>query len=188
LTVTSNDVANQAVQLIGDNHPFVTGTAPNFDTSPAGKALSKLYAPCVATIARQWGWDLARNTAALQLSGNVPANGWLYEYLYPANGIQVWQLVSQIPDSSDPRPVNWNVANTMVGGVQTKVIQTNLQFAEAVYNNNPNESTWDSLFREAVVRLLANELANAIAGRPDTAQAMIESGAAFEAIGEQRDS
>ena len=40
--------------------------------------------------------------------------------------------------------------------------------AAAVYNNNPSEDTWDAGFREAVVRMLASELAEAVAGRPDT--------------------
>ena len=185
--VTSNDIANQAISYIGDNQPAVTGFAPTFDSSPAGKALATFYAAVVATVGRQWGWDLARNTVALTPSGNTPLSGYLSEYLYPANGIEVWQLVPPtVSDPNNPLPQNWNVCNTLVAAVQTKVIQSNLQNALAVYNNNPNENTWDPLFREAVVRLLANVLAAAIAGRPDTAQAYLDSAGAFETIGEGR--
>ena len=56
----------------------------------------------------------------------------------------------------------------------------------AIFNNNPGPDVWDPLFREAVARLLASVLAMAIAGRPDTAQAFLDSGAAFESIGERR--
>jgi hypothetical protein len=73
-----------------------------------------------------------------------------------------------------------------VGGVQTKVVVCDIANAVGIYNNNPAESLWDPLFREGVVRLLASELAMAIAGRPDTAQSLIESGAAFESLGEGR--
>jgi hypothetical protein len=188
MAATSNDVANEALQYIGDNLPAVNGQAPTFDNSTAGVALQRFYTPVVQTVARQFGWDFARNTAALALSGNPAPSGWLYEYLYPSNGIEVWQLLPTPPfaDANNPLPVNWNVGNTLVASVQTKVIWSNLANAEATYNNSPTESTWDPLFREAVVRMLASVLGMAIAGRPDLAQAYLESGAAFESIGEGR--
>ncbi len=78
-------------------------------------------------------------------------------------------------------------ANTLVNGIQTSVIWSNLIDAIGVFNNNPLESVWDPLFTQAVVRLLASELATALAGRPDTAQMMLESGSSFESLGEMRD-
>ncbi len=188
MPVTSNDIANEAIVLIGDDQPFVQGVAPTFDNSAAGKALQKLYAPCVATVQRQFGWDASRNAVALTLTGNTPPMpGWAVEYAYPSNGIEVWQLMPQtLTDPNNPLPVNWDVGNNQVGGNQTKVIWTNLANAQAIYNNNPTEAVWDALFREAVVRLLASELAIALAGKPDTAQGLLESGAAFGNLGEQR--
>lgn len=173
--------------LIGDNQPPVTGVAPTFDNSAAGQALQKLYAPCVATVMRQWGWDAARALVILTVTTNVPPIGWAYEYLYPANGIEVWQLVAPTQaDPNNPLPINWNTGNNLVSGKMVKVLWTNLQNAQAIYNNNPSENTWDPGLREAIVRLLASELAMAIAGRPDTAQAFLESGSAFEGIAEGR--
>jgi hypothetical protein len=185
--VTSNDLANQAIQLIGDNQPAVTGQAPTFDSSPAGVALAKLYGPCVQTVARQWGWDFARRTVALNVSGNVAPFPWAFEYLYPTNGIEVWQVMpATLADPNNPLPINWDVANAQVAGNQKKVIQCNLASAMAVYNNNPTEDVWDPLFREAVVRLLASELAMAISSRPDSAQLLLQTGNAFATIGEGR--
>jgi len=187
VAVTSNTIANQAIGLMGDNQPSVVGNAPSFDNSPAGVALAHLYAPAVATVARQWGSELARNAYTLVPTGNTPLTLWTQEYAYPPNGIEVWQLIpAAIADANNPLPVNWDIANTEVGGTQVKVIQTNLANAIVIYNNNPNENTWDPLFREAVVRLLASELASWLAGRPDTAEALLQSGAAFESLGEGR--
>lgn len=184
---TSNDVANEALQLIGNNQAPVQGNAPTFDNSTAGKALQKLYAPAVATVQRQWGWDASRNIVQLTATGNTPPLGYAFEYAYPPNGIEVWQLVpAAFADVNNPLPVNWTVGNNLVASVQTKVIWTNLATAQATYNNNPNESTWDPLFREAVVRLLASELSIATEGKPDTAQLNLQSGSAFEALGEAR--
>lgn len=187
MAVTSNDIANQAIMLMGGNQPLVTGQAPNFDTSTAGIALSKIYSACVATVARQFEWDMARNTVTLTLSGNTPPADWTYEYLYPANGVEVWQIRPQtLTDVNNPTPTTWAVANNVISGQQQRVIQTNVADAIAIYNNNPNENTWDATFREAVVRLLASELAIAVAGKPDTGMQLLNSGNAFEQIGEGR--
>jgi hypothetical protein len=131
---------------------------------------------------------MARNTIALTMSGNTPPFPWTFEYLYPTNGIEVWQIhPDNLADVNNPLPINWNVANAIVTGQQQRVVWCNLANAQATYNNNPNENSWDSLFREAVVRLLASELSMAVAGKPDAAQAYLESGGAFETIGEARE-
>ncbi len=189
MAVTSNDIANQAIQLIGANQPLVTGVAPAFDNSTAGIALQSLYAPCVQTVGRQFGWDFSRKTAILVLSGNVAPVPYLYEYLYPTNGIQVRQVMPEtILDINNPLPVNWAVGNVTVGAAQAKVIWTNLLNAQAVFSNTPSEALWDPLFRESVVRLLASELAVAISGRLDTARDLLGSEQVFEQLGEGRDS
>lgn len=186
MVATSNDVANQALQLVGDNMPPVAGFAPTFDNSTAGIALQRIYEPAVQTVGRQFGWDFARHAVALTPTGNTPPPGWAYEYIYPGT-VEVWQIEPPTQaDPNNPLPVNWNVGNTLVSGVQTKVVVCNVANAVAVYNNNPAEATWDPLFREAVVRLVASELAMAIAGRPDTEASFLQSGAAFESIGEGR--
>jgi hypothetical protein len=187
MTVTSNDILNEAIQYIGDNQPPVTGQAPTFDSSPAGVAGSKFYTAVVQTVARQFAWDFSRNTFPLVLSGNPATDPFLYEYLYPSNAIQIWQLKApSLSDPNNPLPVNWQVANTLVNNVQTKVIQTNLQNAVAVMNNNPSESVWDAGFREAVVRLLSSVMAMALAGKPDAAQAYLDSAGQFEQVAEAR--
>ena len=188
MVATSQDVANEAIFLMGDNQPPVTGAAPTFDSSPAGVALSYLYVPCVQAVARRFGWDFARNTVALAPTANTPPFPWSYEYYYPSNGVEVWQLLpASLADPNNPLPLNWDVANAVVGSVQTKVIHTNFANAQAVFNNAPSEATWDSLFRATVVRLLASELAIALAGKPETSQTNMESASAFEAAGEARD-
>ncbi len=185
--VTSADIVNQAIQLIGDNQPAVTGVFPTFDTSPAGIAASFLYGPTVATVGREFEWDFARSTAVLNPTGNPAPYPWAYEYIYPADGIQVWEVMPTSGiDLNDPIPINWIEANAIVAGSQARVIRTNLSPAQCVYNNNPNENTWNSLFREAVVRTLASALSLALAGKPDLAQSMLESGGTFTQIGAQR--
>lgn len=187
--VTSTDIVNAAISQMGDNQPPVTGVAPNFDNSTAGKAAKSLYTRCVQTVARQFGWDFSRNTAALVPTGNPAPFPWADEYLYPTNGIQVRQIMPpSLVDPNDPLPLNWSVANVLVNGVPKKVVQCNQANALAVFTNQPPEDLWDPGFVEAVVRLLASEFAVALAGKPDTAQFLLESGAKFTSIAETRDS
>lgn len=192
MPTTDVDIVNQAINLIGDDIPPVTGVAPTFDDSTAGKAAQKLYYLCVNSVGRQFGWDFARRQVSLTASGNSAPfpMGYTQEYLYPTNGIQVWQLLPDLTDpdfdANNPAPVNWTTGNALVGGDQTKVIWSNVEDAVAIYNNNPIPALWDPIFQMAVVRLLASAMGMAIAGKPDVAQAMLESGSAFESLGETR--
>lgn len=190
MTVTSNDIANQALQLVGDNMPKVTGQAPTFDNSTAGKALQFLYTPTVQAVQRRFEWDASRRLIALVASGNSGPfiDGYQFEYIYPSNGIEIWNL-TQISglDANNPLPTNWSVGNALVSGVQTKVIWTSVSSAYAVYNNQPTENVWDATFVEAVVRELASKLAMAIAGRPETEQTFLQSGEAAVQIAQTRD-
>jgi hypothetical protein len=180
-------VVNQALQLIGDDQPPVTGVYPTFDDSPAGIAASSLYGPAVATVARQFGWDFSRCVVALLASGNAPPVGWAFEYLYPTMGVEVRQLTPPVlADPNNPLPQTWSVGNTVVSGAPTKVIWSNLTAALAVFTNQPSPATWDPLFRESVVRLLASELAVATAGKPDTARDLLEQAGGFTQAGAGR--
>lgn len=175
--VTSTDIVNQAIQLIGDDQPPVTGTAPTFDSSPAGQAAAKLYVACVATVTRQFAWDFARSVITLNLNGGGGGvYPWTYEFVYPASAVEVLQLMDTgETDHNNPAPKDWSVGNQS----SVKVIWTNIgpTGIQAVILNTPNENLWDAIFRESVVRLLASELAIALEGRPDTAR---DQGGAYE--------
>lgn len=187
---TPADIVNQAVALIGgfNNTKPVTGSPPNFDGTPIGVAAGVIYAASVQTVGREWGWDFSRNAVALALTGNPsPMPGYAYEYAYPSMGVQVRQVMpNALADANERAPVNWTVANDLVGGAPTKVILTNQVGALAIFSNQPNESLWDPGFTEAVVRFLASKLAMAIEARPDTAKEMLGTSQVFEQVAEAR--
>lgn len=187
--MNSNLIANMAIQMVGDNQPAVTGFAPTFDNSPAGVALQFLYNETVQAVQRRFEWDASRRVLALTLSGNTGpyVDGYLYEYLYPSVAIEIWNLTTAAADPNDPLPANWTVGNTLVSGVQTKVIWTSVASAQGVYNNNVTEAAWDAGFTEAVVRELGSKLAMALAGRPETEQSFLQSGEAAIGVAQTRD-
>lgn len=187
MALSPTDIVNQAIQYYGNNQSPVTGSFPTFDNSVAGVAAQNLYGPCVQTVMRQFGWDFGRFVDVLALSGNTAPEPWSYEYLYPADGIEIRQVMpATITDPNDPKPVNWTVGNVLVSSAPTKVIWSNEVDAEVVYSNYPPPTLWDAGFREAVVRLLASEMAMATAGKTDTSQKLLESAGSFESAAELR--
>lgn len=186
--LTSNAVVNRAIQLYGDNQTPVTGNYPSFDSSVAGIAAAALYAGVVQTVGRQFGWDFSHKIDALSTSGNTAPFPWSYEYLYPTFGLEIRQLLpASLTDPNNPLPIDWDVGNVSVSGILTKVIWSNLASASCAYTNMPPEATWDSLFTEEVVRVLASEMAMAVAGKPETSQGLLDSAASFGQINMGRD-
>lgn len=183
------DIVNRALAIIGgfNNNKPVTGNAPTFDSSPAAQAAGILYQPCVQTVARQFGYDFSRGIVTLSLSGNTAKLGFSFEYLYPTNGVQVRQLMPHADnDANNPLPQRWVVGNATVSSVPKKVIWTNIASADAVFTNQPPEDLWDAEFAEAVVRLLASELAPALQGKGETEATQFERFGEFAQVAEQR--
>lgn len=182
------DIVNRAIQQLGNDQPKVSGVPPNFDGSTAGIAAGIVYPSVVQTVFREYGWDFARTTNPLARSGNIAPPQWLFEYLYPTNGIEVRQLTLEaVADPNNPAPTRWTVGFSLVTGVPTKVIWSNVADALGVVTGQPPESAWDAGFTESVVRLLSSELAMAIAGRPDTSRQQLEAAGEFERAAEMRD-
>jgi hypothetical protein len=168
---TPTDIVNRALFLQGNKVAAVSGSAPDFDNSTAGIAAKWLYPEAVRTVGRLFEWDFARAGAILTLSGEAAPYPWAYEYLYPTDALQVWQL--RAPSDADPFypvPVNWVRANRVISGSQVSVIWTNQVNARAIYNNNPRPEIWSADFSDAVVRWLASAFAMALSGRPETQQ------------------
>lgn len=184
---TPTTIVNQAINYYGDNQAEVTGTFPNFDDSTAGVVAKNVYGPVVRTVMRQFGWDFGRTYATLALSGNTAPLPWAFEYIYPADGIEIRQITpGALADTNNPDPTNWTVGNALVAGVPTKVIWAEDASAKVVYSNFPPPPLWDAGFRETVVRLLASVMAAGVAGKTDTVQKLMESAGAFENAAETR--
>lgn len=111
-----------------------------------------------------------------------PPDPWLYSYLIPADSLMVRYLVPSFPQpvsGSAPISPNFVAARTTFPGIgqipyavaystdafgnPIQVILTNLSQAQLVYTvNQPNPSTWDSLFTSAFVASLAAYLVPAL--------------------------
>lgn len=172
---TSQDVANEALTLIGYDGFPISAPAPSFDSSTPGQIAQATYPYAVAAVGRLNAWSFPRTFVDLVVTGNVAPFPWTFEYGFPTGCIDVWQLVpDSLVDSFNPAPIAWVRGVAVISSVQSSVIWTNLLNADAIINSNPPEAVWDPLFRETVVRYLAAEFAIAGLGKPDLAQMYVE--------------
>jgi hypothetical protein len=187
--MTAADIVNRALQEIAAQ-ATVTGTNPTFDGSAAGNAAGILYDGVVQTILRSQDWEFARREAVtLATDGNVAPPPWAAEYVYPADCMRLLQVMPATLVPNDPQPVVWSVAEVTVSGQPAKAILTNQANARATYMSSaPTENQWDSIFTEAVVRMLASELAMALGGRPDFSEKMLQISGGLVQSGGGRDS
>ncbi len=77
---------------------------------------------------------------------------------------------------------------TLTGGTsfQIKVIWCDIDDAQGVISNQPPEATWDALFSETVVQILASKLSMALASKPDSSKLAAQQAAISEQSGESR--
>lgn len=175
--LTNVIVVNSALEQIASQ----TRISALTENSSAAIYASVVYAPTVQLMLREIEPDFARLTVALTVAaGGVPLSPWAFEYLYPADCVRLRQVRPSTYDVNDPQPVRANVAFDLIGNppVKTKVIYTNQAAALGVYTTSlVDETAWDSVFTDAVIRRLANPLAMALSGRPEFAKTILEQSA-----------
>lgn len=183
----SSNVVNEALQLIGFDGNAVTGSAPTFDTSTAGQSAALFYNDSIAAVTRLHQWDFARTTAPLVLSGNPAPFPWSYEFIYPEDCVQLWQVTPQtIADVNNPAPSDWVRGVNIIGSIQQSVIWTNVSLAQAIYAGSPTPASWDPVFRANVILYLASRFAVSLLGKPDLAQSLFEQVGTMTQIGSTR--
>lgn len=175
--VSTNPVANDTITLNGNVFTFASGgvTPTNFKFLIGG-GLANTLANMLNLLPPN-GYNSTPSLTVTTYSTNVNSLLITYNTLGPSGN--AYTLAASRATVS---------AATLTGGAnaQQKVIWTNLQNALASFTNQPVENTWDALFTEEVVRLLASELALAVPGKPGSSQLAFEQFQGFEQAGEQR--
>lgn len=187
MAISSTQVVNEALGLIGFDGPAVTGASPNFDSSTAGKAAALYYVPAVSAVARMHGWDFARTVQTMALSGNTAPFPWAYEFRYPANCAQFLEIAPPTnADPNNPAPYDKARGTSIIGGIQVSVIWANISPAVGIFTATPVESTWDGLFEADVIRYLASQFAMSNLGKPDAAEQYFQAVGALTQTGASR--
>lgn len=177
-----------------------------FEGSDAARVALELYQQARDELLDLKDWSFNRHTASLTLlkgpppnggytfaqpwSNVYPAPGWLYEYAYPADMVDLRAIIpppGPMPDL-DPLPVVWRVDNDatpnvsgdppVASGPEAKVIYCNTTNAIATYRSRvTNPALFDPGYTAALVALLGKRFAVAFGAavdvqREDTAEAV----------------
>jgi len=126
------DIWNQVLRELGVRRRI--GSA--YDGSEASKAFLEVYGETRDELLRSMDWDFARRSIALTLlkgppppggynpqtpwNSTYPPPGWLYEYGYPSDALELRAIVPQpfLLPNRDPKPALWRIDNdfTLGGG------------------------------------------------------------------------
>jgi hypothetical protein len=174
LTLTPLKVVNRALVEIAQGVPLASGTpGTNFDGSPNGIYAAALYQGAVEMLLRQQDYEFSRTYVPLVNATVLTPPYWQNAYVYPAQALRIRQVLPPtLPGIDDPIPVRWDVG---WDGTQ-QVIWSNLAFTDGaiITTRNVNETQWDSMFTEQMVRYLGSQLAIPVAGRPDFSEKMLD--------------
>lgn len=175
---TPLSIVNRALlQMGGGDVAQITSADWASPVSAAAVAGAALYSPAVQALLREVRPAFANAQATLSASGNVAPFGWTQEYVYPAGAVAILSVVPAAR-TLDPAPVRWRVGTVAVSGTQTRVIWTGLASAWCLFTSGlvlgvlPTDTSveFDSVFEESLVRNLAGDFSEALAGRFDQAR------------------
>lgn len=194
------DIMNQALRSGG----IAKRIEDYYEGSDAARVALELYGQARDELLDAEDWSFSRRTAPLALlkgpppnsgfnfanpwSNLYPAPGFLYEYGYPSDCMDLRAVIAMpgpMPDL-DPLPALWRVDNdptpNIVGGVavgpEAKVIFCNVTDAMAVYRSRvTNPAIFDPGFTASLVSLLGKRFAVAFGAdvnvqREDEAEAV----------------
>lgn len=168
-----------------------------YDGSEEAVVAIELYGQARDELLRTTDWSFSRRILALTLLKGPPPDGgysltqqwstiypypgFLYEYSYPSDCLDIRAIIappSTMPDL-DPLPALWRIDNDPVpvvslgppptaAGPPAKVILCNQTNAMAVYRASVTDpSTWEPLFTASLVASLAKKFAKAFSENPN---------------------
>ena len=193
-------MANSIEDIV--NQGFRAGGVPlrieeMLEGSDGARVALELYSQARDELLDLKDWSFNRQTAPLTLlkgpppaggysfaqpwSNLYPAPGFLYEYSYPVQAVDLRSILQQpgpMPDL-DPLPAVWrvdndatpNIVNGVAVGPEAKVIYCNVTNALAVYRSRvTNPAIFDPGFTAALVALLGKRFAVAFGAGVDVAK------------------
>ncbi|MBW9238351.1 hypothetical protein I6U33_13490 [Pseudomonas carnis] len=158
------EICNIALSRVAHTQPIVSFT----EKSKAAELCRVFYAPLRELVLQAFPWPFAESVVALASLGS-PAPGWAYRYRYPANCLQVRDIVqpgfrrSLTSDLQIPYRIGYDA-----GG---RVIHTDQPEAACRFTFKVEDSTFfDPQFADALAWRLAMDLALPLSSKPDLQQ------------------
>jgi hypothetical protein len=176
MTVSSTDIGNRALQLLGTR----TNMASLGETSNEAVQVSLAYSPVTNWAFGLSNWNFGRKVAILSVnkgpppspagtwSATYPQPPWLYSYVLPADMLRALYLTN-----SDAAPIagwvgepkRFVLGYDLVSAADAQVLLTNESPAILVYNSVvANPTAWPWYFERLAVVALAHTLCMGLTG------------------------
>lgn len=177
--MTSNiDITNRALATIGTRSQITSMV----DGSAEALYANLLYNDLRDFMLREGDYDFALvDIAAVPQA--VPALPWTFRYSYPTDAIRIRQLIPLGFIALDPMPIEWNLLSI----ANVRYIVTTQAIVNILYTYPAPEDSWDAIFTESFVRLLASGLAFALENRIPASREKLQEAIAFANIANMRD-
>jgi hypothetical protein len=186
MATSVEDIVNQSLRAVGSKRRI----GAIYEGSEGARTALELYGQTRDELLREMYPEFARraNIALTLLKGPPPPGGynpaqpwgptyappgWLYEYAYPVDCLDV-RAIRRPPGlwpSRDPKPAVWRVDNDNTFNPARKVVLTNVAGAIITYCAQVvDPGTWEPLFTAEMVAALAKKFAVPLAGSLDVAK------------------
>jgi hypothetical protein len=175
---TQLENAKEALAQIGTRSKITSLS----DGSAEAQYVNLLYEPIRDFLLTEGDWDFALAAENL-VATTTPPFPWTYRYAYPVGALRIRQLIPTVRVVNDPRPVEWNV---MVFG-DDRVIVANQSMDHALVITQAVEETWNPIFQQSFVRMLASALAFALENRIEASKLKLDEALGFAGLGRARD-
>ncbi len=207
MALQASDIVNQSLRASG----LPLRMADFYEGSEQSRVALEIYSQARQELLRSQDWSLQRTVAALTLLKGPPPNGgyniitpwsslyafpgFLYEYAYPSDALDIWAVIQQpglMPDG-DPLPGNFRIDNDptpivsgnppSAAGPAQKVLLCNITNALAVFPvDETNPALWQPGFTAALVASLGKKFAKAFGAAADEVKEDTAEAAGTEAV------
>lgn len=178
MTVTTTDIGNRALQLVGTRTTMASLAEQSNEAIQISLAFTTIQNWCSGIS----NWNFARNTKALTLlkgpsvgptwSSTYPSPGWNYEYALPTDFIRAIYLTNTTPNTNTASPSTFlgeprrfALATDTISAVQQEVLLTNESVAILIYTAFITDPTlWPWYFERLMVIALARTVCMALTG------------------------
>jgi hypothetical protein len=156
MAVSEIDIVNGALL-----HAGLDPIASLDDDSKAARTAKILYPGARDAMLRMHQWNFAKKRVTLAQDTNLPASGFDFQYILPADYVMMGK--------GDDAHRDWSIERTD-NGMRLLTNATSIVISYYALITDPNQ--WDTLFRECLEHWLASKFASALRNAPQVSAAL----------------
>jgi hypothetical protein len=131
------------------------------EDSKSARTAKIMYPGARDAMLRMHSWNFAKKRVALAQDTNLPASGFDFQYILPADFVMMGK--------GDDAHRDWSIERTD-NGMRLLTNETSIVISYYALITDPNQ--WDTIFRECLEHWIASKFASALRNAPQVAAAL----------------